>query len=86
MGVPKKKHIMYIYIYGFPIKTSIYHVFPIANFWVSQFLNTIPVFPSMPRRHCCRSQSARIQVRFDEEMTLKEDYVSWHRHVLDMAK
>ena len=78
-----KKHNIYMV---FPLKPPFITYFPLQILGYPPFLNTIPVFPSMPRRHCCRSQSARIQVRFDEEMTLKEDYVSWHRHVLDMAK
>ena len=55
----------------FPLKPPFITYFPLQILGYPPFLNTIPVFPSMPRRHCCRSQSARIQVRFDEEMTLR---------------
>ena len=39
----KKTH--HVYIYGFPIKTSIYHVFPIANFGASPAFEHYPSFP-----------------------------------------
>lgn len=34
-----------------------------------------PCLASMPFSQPCQ----RVEVRFDEQMTLKEDYVTWHQ-------
>lgn len=66
-----KKNTSCIYIYRvFPLKP------PFITYFPFQILGYPPFWTLSQFSHRCR---ARIQVRFDEEMTLKEDYVSWHR-------